>query len=148
MSVLNYIEEKKAQFKSKLEARRTNTMERKKLALKELELQNKKRNEELKLERALEKEKLNASSLKKEARGYTLAGKIGNKFKERMAEAKKRNASRMKVEGSSGGLFTSGSLGKNVFTSSSGSLGKNVFSGISTEKPTNKIKSKTIVKYR
>lgn len=135
MSILNYIADKKAKFKNRIEVQRNQNIEAKKIKLRELEEQNKQRNKELKLERDLEKQEKKAKELKKEKFNYTLAGKVVNNIKSKVKESKKANAKN--YSGNSGNIFTQSSSYNNPFTK--GQLGNNgIFSGSNATKTNRK----------
>lgn len=136
MGILSYIEAKKAKFKDKMEANRTANFAKKEKVLKELELKNKVRENDLKIERDLERAKAKDEQLSKELKSHTIGGRLAKKIKDKYNESRKENKARLGTNSGSS-LFTGGSLGSNPFTGNtsggsnpftSGSLGRNVFS--------------------
>lgn len=157
MSIIGYISEKKAMFKNKIESNRTKSMAKKETRLKELEIKNKVRENDMKIERQLRVEEDKARGLKKESFKSGLAGRIAGNIKSKYQESKRATDKKNSV---SNNIWTTAQKQNydNPFSSnkgfgsapfSKGSLGKNVFSSSGAEKNIAKAKTKrvTIIKY-
>jgi len=135
MSIISYISEKKAKFRGRIEAQRSQKFEAKKMKIEEIRKANKKLAEEVKIEKEYQATKAQASDLKKEKFRGTIAGRVAENIKKKVAESKKNNAMRNTSQGTiftekptyNNPFSTSGSVGSNPF--SKGELGRNIFSG-------------------
>jgi hypothetical protein len=112
MSILNYISDKKAKFKANLDAKRSQDLVNKKLKLLELQEKNKKLDEELKINRSLEKLETQNKEMRKENFRSTIAGKIATNIKAKVNENKKKN----KNKSAPGNIFTQQATYNNPFT--------------------------------
>lgn len=140
MSIISYISEKKAKFKGRIEANRSQKLEAKKIKIDEIRKSNKKLAEEVKIEKEYQAIKTTGRDLKREKLRGTIGGRIAENIKTKVAKAKAEANARNSPRGTiftekpsyNNPFSTSGSVGSNPF--SKGELGRNVFSGSEANK--------------
>jgi hypothetical protein len=113
MGIFNYISDKKAKFQGQIDARRSQVLDAKKNKLAELENKNKKLNEELKLNRAIQKEEQTLKDARKENFKSTFAGKIATNIKAKVNKDKKKNKNN--YSGTNENIFTQKAKYNNPF---------------------------------
>ena len=153
MSIINYIAQKKAKFQNKIQSNRTKSIAKKETLLKEMEIKNKVREQDLAIERRFQEEKMREKDLKKESFKNTFAGRVANNIKGKVNESKKQNKTRLSNNNNiltaqntySNPFSTSGSIGSAPF--SKGSIGRNVFSSTGEIKPKPLKKRVKIIEY-
>ncbi|MGV8169229.1 MAG: hypothetical protein ACP5N3_04200 [Candidatus Nanoarchaeia archaeon] len=153
MSIINYIAEKKARFKNKIEANRNKSIAKKESRLKELEIKNRVKEQDLKLQRELRVEEQRSRDLTKEKIRSSIAGRITGNIKQKYSEQKTQQ--RRTLAGNSGNIWTQQSSYNNPFNSkqgfgsapfSKGTAGRNVFSSSGAERNISKAKKKRVVR--
>jgi len=153
MSIINYIAQKKAKFQNKIQSNRTKSIAKKETLLKEMEIKNKVREQDLAIERRYQEEKIKTKELKKAQFRNTLAGRVVTNIKSKVNESKKKNKNRLRNDNNilnakntySNPFSSSGSIGSDPFTK--GTIERNVFSSSGEIKPKPMKKRVKIIEY-
>jgi hypothetical protein len=156
MSIMNYIADKKARFKNKIESRRTKSIASKEVRLRELEIKNKVRENDMRIERQLRAEEIKSRDMKRERQKSGLAGRIAGNIKEKYSKGKQ--SQNKSIAGNTGNIWTQSntSFGDAPFSKGSfntpllkqRSVGRNVFSDSGEKKSTAQRKRIRIIEYR